>query len=55
MMLMGLESMDRGIRLLEGQMMVDMDKSNIIHLTTFGKSAGLTGAMICGQKNYRLL
>ena len=40
----------KGLGLLESQMMVDMDKSNIIHLTTFGKSAGLTGAMICGSK-----
>jgi 8-amino-7-oxononanoate synthase len=40
----------KGLGLLESQMMVDMDKSNIIHLTTFGKSAGLTGAVICGSK-----
>ena len=40
----------KGLGLLESQMEVDIDRSNIIHLTTFGKSAGLSGAMICGSK-----
>jgi 8-amino-7-oxononanoate synthase len=40
----------RGLGLLESQMGVDIEKRNIIHLTTFGKSAGLSGAMICGSK-----
>ena len=31
-------------------MPADIDKSNIIHLTTFGKSAGLSGAIICTSK-----
>ena len=31
-------------------MPADIDKSNIIHLTTFGKSAGLSGAIICASK-----
>ena len=40
----------KGLGLLESQMAIDIDKSNIIHLTTFGKSAGLSGAIICGSK-----
>ena len=40
----------KGLGLLESQMPADIDKSNIIHLTTFGKSAGLSGAIICASK-----
>ena len=43
----------KGLGLLESQMMFDMDKSKIIHLTTFGKSAGLTGSYdLWVKKNY---
>jgi len=40
----------KGLGLLESQMGFYIEKRNIIHLTTFGKSAGLSGAMICGSK-----
>lgn len=40
----------KGLGLLESQALSGKDKSNIIHLTTFGKSAGLSGAILCGTK-----
>jgi 8-amino-7-oxononanoate synthase len=38
-----------GLGLLEHQDLLKKNKKNLIHLTTFGKSAGITGAVLCAN------
>ncbi|MGA1714221.1 MAG: aminotransferase class I/II-fold pyridoxal phosphate-dependent enzyme [Methylophilaceae bacterium] len=42
---------DHGLGLMEEQNCLNFNKSRIIHLTTFGKAAGISGAALCGPEH----